>query len=212
MKKLKLILIVFLVFLLFVPMAFARGQAGKKERDAPEPPAPPPAHIPADIPRIDPAEPIRGSPATVLPNDPDNRVNDQGLVNVVPVRDGTIDAVGWVNPDDQNDGMGYRVRIDTGDGCTDSYGHLTPDSAPTVGTTVVAGETIIGNMANPTNGESTGPHVHVERRDENDVAVDPGIESPFLGPSEITSGFQQVDEGLRDGRAHPGIDHVPDWW
>lgn len=210
MKKLKVVFIVVLVFLLFVPMAFARGQAGREEKPTPEAPQKP--HVPAEIPRIDPAEPIRGSPATVLPNDVDNRVNDQGLVNVVPVRDGTVDAVGWINPDDQNDGMGYRVRIDTGDGSTDSYGHLTPDSAPPVGTTVVAGETIIGNMANPTNGESTGPHVHVERRDANDVAVDPGIESPFLGPSEITSGFNQVDEGLRDGRAHPGVDHIPDWW
>jgi hypothetical protein len=211
MKKLKVVFIVVLVFLLFVPMAFARGQAAAREREpAPQPPAP---HIPAEIPRIDPSEPIRGSPATVLPNDVQNRVNDEGLVNVVPVRDGTVDVVGWVNPDNQNQGIGYRVRIDTGDGYTDSYGHLTPDSAPPVGTTVVAGETIIGTMGNPSNGVTTGPHVHVERRETSSGAtVDPGIESPFLGPSDITSGYQVVDEGLRGGSAHSGVDHIPDWW
>jgi hypothetical protein len=210
MKRLKLVFIVVLVFLLFVPMAYARGQADRGERSTPEPPQKP--HVPAEKPRIDPSEPIRGSPATVLPNDADNRVNDQGLVNVVPVRDGTVDIVGWKNPEDHNLDVGYRVRIDTGDGYFDTYGHLTPGSAPDSGTAVVAGETVIGTMANPTNGESTGPHVHVGRQDGDGVSVDPGKTSPFLGPSERTSEYLVVDEGLRNDQEHHGVDHVPAWY
>jgi hypothetical protein len=213
MKSVKISLVAFFLFLLFIPMAYARGQAGRGERDAPEPPPPPPAHAPANKPRIDPSEPIRGTPATAIANDEDNRRNSEGLANVVPVRSGTVEAAGWQDPDNHDLHMGYRVKIDTGDGYSDSYGHLTPNSAPAVGTNVVANETIIGTMADPTNGNSTGPHVHVERRNETTGAtVDPGTESPFLGPSEISSGYRDVDEGLRGGIQHPGVDHVPDWW
>jgi hypothetical protein len=212
MRRLKITLVAFLLFLLFIPSAYSRGQAGGREREAPSPPPPPPAHAPAKKPRIDPAEPIRGTPVTAIPNDQTNRENSEGLANIVPVRSGTVEEVGWINPDNQSQGMGYRVSINTGDGYTDSYGHLTPGSVPVVGTNVVANETVIGTMADPSNGVSTGPHVHVERRNPDDVPVNPGTESPFLGPSEITSGFQQVDEGLRGGNPHPGVDHVPDWW
>jgi hypothetical protein len=211
MKGLRISLVAFFLFLLFIPTVYSRGQADRRER--PDPAPPPQTHAPPPGPtRIDPSEPIRGTPVTAIANDQDNRENSEGLVNVVPVRSGTVEEVGWINPDNYNQGMGYRVSINTGDGYTDSYGHLTPDSAPAVGTNVVAKETIIGTMADPTNGVSTGPHVHVERRNADDVVVDPGTESPFLGPSEITSGYQQVDEGLRGGNQHSGVDHVPDWW
>jgi hypothetical protein len=212
MKKLNTFLVAFFLFLLFIPSAYSRGQSSRRERNDPPPPPPPPVYTPPAIPRIDPSEPVRGTPVTVIANDEVNRVNTEGLANVVPVRNGTIDTVGWVNPDNHNTGMGYRVRIDTGDGYFDSYGHLTPDSTPAIGTPVVASETVIGTMANPSNGESTGPHVHVERRDGAQVAVDPGTESPFPGPSEITSSYGQVDEDLRGGNPHSGVDHVPDWW
>jgi hypothetical protein len=39
--------------------------------------------------------------------------------------------------------------------------------------------------------------------------VHPGHDSPFAGPSEVTSDFGDVDEGLRGNQPHTGVDHVP---
>lgn len=210
MKKLIISIITFALLILFIPLTYARGQSASRTR-APQTPPPPAQTAPPSPTRIDPSEPIRGAPVTTIADDEDNRVTADGQVIVVPVRSGTVDAAGWVYPDNHASGMGYRVQVDTGDGYHDSYGHLTPDSAPAVGTAIVASETIIGTMADPTNGHSTGPHVHVERRDSENVAVDPGPASPFLGDSIITSGFGQVDAGLRSGTSHSGVDHIPAW-
>jgi RHS repeat-associated protein len=128
---------------------------------------------------------------------------------VYAIRGGTVTRSGWQDPDDHSIGNGYRTTIDTHDGYFDNYGHLQPGSASPPGTKVEAGD-YIGRMADPTNGDSTGPHVHVERREnKTGAAMDHGTASPFAGPSRITSGFQSPAEtGVRD-HPHSGVDHVP---
>lgn len=125
-------------------------------------------------------------------------------------RDGVVFRSGFQNPQDVNSGMGWRTSINTEDGYYDQHGHLDPASTLAPNTRVQAGDPV-GRIANLSNGHTTGPHDHVERRDFSGGAnnqVDPGTNSPFAGPSDITSGFGAQEAGLRDS-PHTGVDHVP---
>lgn len=81
---------------------------------------------------------------------------------VVATADGQIVQSGW------SGGYGNMVEIDHGNGITSIYGHNS-QLVVTVGQTVKKGQVIsyVGST-----GESTGPHVHYEVR-ENGTAVDP---------------------------------------
>jgi len=128
--------------------------------------------------------------------------------DVIATRSGSVFRVGWQDQD-HNIGMGWRISINTGDGYFDQFGHLEPTSTLPLGTQVVAGD-VIGRMAVPTNGRSTGPHVHVERRIWQDgTPIDPGTKSPFRGRSRITAVFEAQNSNLW-ANAHPGVDHVPE--
>jgi RHS repeat-associated protein len=127
---------------------------------------------------------------------------------VTAIREGTVTRSGWQDPDNHDAGMGWRTTIDTGNGYYDQYGHLEPSSTLDPNTHVNAGD-VIGIMADPTNGHSTGPHVHVETRNSlTGEPVDPGTDSPFPGGSIITSPFEAAEEGLRT-QPHSGVDHIP---
>lgn len=134
-------------------------------------------------------------------------VPGQGEI-VYTQRSGTVFRSGWQDPDNHDTGMGWRTSINTNDGYYDQYGHLDPDSTLPAGTVVEAGDPI-GRMADPSNGHTTGPHVHVERRRNDGSTVDPGNVSPFAGPSRITDGYGTQEEGLRQ-HPHTGVDHVPE--
>jgi len=128
--------------------------------------------------------------------------------DVTALHGGTVFRSGWQNPNNQNEGMGWRTSVDRGDGYYDQYGHLDPTSTLPAGTQVDTGD-VVGRMADPTNGYSTGPHVHVETRESNTGnPVDPGTASPFRGQSQVTSPYQAQEPGLRN-TPHPGVDHVP---
>ncbi|WP_319562710.1 RHS repeat-associated core domain-containing protein [Marispirochaeta sp.] len=125
--------------------------------------------------------------------------------------DGVVFRSGWQDPNNHDTGMGWRTSINTEDGYYDQDGHLDPESTKSPGTRVHTGDPI-GRMADPSNGHTTGPHVHHEQRkfgggDNNDI--DPGVESPFVGDSNITSGYGAQEEGLRT-KPHSGVDHVPE--
>jgi RHS repeat-associated protein len=138
---------------------------------------------------------------------PDILYTPTGLTPVFANQDGTVFRSGWQNPNDTTAGMGWRTSIDRGDGYYDQYGHLTPTSTLPTGTYVTAG-TYIGTVANPTNGDSTGPHVHKETRQSKDgKAVNPGTDSPFAGESTVTSGYSSQEPGIHDV-PHQGVDHV----
>lgn len=134
-------------------------------------------------------------------NNPLKWIDPLGLVDAL--RDGTVTRVGWQVPGNENAGLGWRVTITHQDGTYDQYGHMDPATTPAVGTPVNAGD-YIGEYADPTNGSSTGPHVHHERRDRHGNIIDPGTESPIPG-GELTSGFGERDP------VHPGGHQGNDW-
>ena len=76
---------------------------------------------------------------------------------------GYVVVAGW-----SNDGYGYNIVIDHGNGYQTLYGHLSRIFVK-VGTTIGRG-TVIGNMGST--GNSTGPHLHFEIR-RNGVRLNP---------------------------------------
>ncbi len=113
---------------------------------------------------------------------------------------------GWQDPADQGKGLGFRISIEDSEGYY-QYGHMDPDSVTVdVGQQVKAGDRI-GSYADPTNGRSGGPHVHLERRlwSNPRQTVNPGTVSP-LGPGgRVTSSYQRFDS-MHVEKPHQGID------
>jgi len=128
-------------------------------------------------------------------------VDPLGLVNAV--RGGVVLRAGYQVPGNPDAGLGWRVTIVAPDGTYDQYGHMDPDTTPYAGTPIEPGQDI-GDYGDPTNGNSTGPHVHHERRDRDGNIIDPGTDSPIPG-GRLTSGFGDED------RSHPGGHQGNDW-
>jgi murein DD-endopeptidase MepM/ murein hydrolase activator NlpD len=93
---------------------------------------------------------------------------------------GVVSGAGWQNPGDHGAGMGWRVYVTEPDGSRIGYGHMDPASTPAAGISIQAGDPL-GQYASPTNGHSSGPHVHVQRFDARGAIVDPGALSPLHG-------------------------------
>jgi hypothetical protein len=151
---------------------------------------------------------LTSAPTSTATSPEPTETNSNRGVPVHAIRSGTVFRSGWQNENDHSVGMGWRTSVNTGDGYYDQYGHLDPNSTLPANTAVNAGDEI-GRMADPTNGHSTGPHVHIERRQNDGSTVDPGNNSPFIGRSRITSRYQNQEPGLRD-YPHTGADHVPE--
>jgi murein DD-endopeptidase MepM/ murein hydrolase activator NlpD len=129
--------------------------------------------------------------------------------NVYSLSTGRVSRAGWEDPNNHNAGLGWRVWITEGDRSQMGYGHMDPRTTPPVGTPVEVGDHI-GNFANPTNGESTGPHVHVQRFDPSGKLVNPGTIPPLLN-SKVSSPFRPTANPA--DKVHPlghgGVDWVP---
>jgi murein DD-endopeptidase MepM/ murein hydrolase activator NlpD len=117
---------------------------------------------------------------------------------------GVVSGVGWQHPDNHGAGMGWRVYVTEPDGSRTGYGHMDPASTPRRGQRVQPGD-LLGQYASPTNGRSTGPHVHVQRYDPRGNIVDPGQISPLHGPSIMGTRFNETD------REHPYPHQGTDW-
>jgi RHS repeat-associated protein len=124
-------------------------------------------------------------------------------LDVTAVRDGTVFRAGYQVPGHPDQGLGWRVSIRSEDGTYDQYGHMDPNTTPKVGAKVKAGDSI-GDYADPTNGDSSGPHVHYERRDQSGNIINPGTGSPILGGRQ-TTGFGDTD------KTHPSPHQGTDW-
>ena len=142
---------------------------------------------------------------------PVNFIDFLGLcgTNVISLTEGRIFRVGWQNPNNQNSGLGWRISILNSNGRTyDQYGHLDPSSTLAVGTQVLIGD-VVGQVANPTNGRLSGPHVHHERRNVSTGAiVNPGLETALGYPYRNTSRYQATDS--MHANPHQGNDWAPD--
>jgi len=124
---------------------------------------------------------------------------------VYAVADGEVFRADYQNPNDPNSGLGYRVSIRDENGYY-QYGHMDPDSLNIqVGDTVRRGD-FIGEYADPTNGRSSAPHVHIERRlwSNPRVTVDPGNISPLGSTGVRTARWQGIDSMHRT--PHQGVD------
>ncbi len=128
---------------------------------------------------------------------------------VFAVGDGTIMRAGWQpGANSPHAGLGFRVSQNSLEGGYWSYGHLDPASVVLQPGDFVHEGGYIGDIANPTNGSSSGPHVHVEYRLDG-AFYNPGSVSP-LGPSGFIvpngGGYGEVSPMHPDG--HQGIDYA----
>lgn len=90
------------------------------------------------------------------------------------------------------------------DGRRTLYGHLDPDTLPAVGEVLqVNGD--IANIATPTNGHSSGPHVHVQTFDSSGNIDNPGNVSPVQN-GVLRTPYQQIDTLHPNG--HQGNDYA----
>lgn len=126
---------------------------------------------------------------------------------VYAVAPGRVIREGWQKKEHHGShaGLGYRISIGDSKGYW-QYGHMDPETITVrVGDTVTKGE-LLGDYADPTNGNSTGPHTHLEYRlwSNPRQTVYPGGVSP-LGPTGvITSGWHAT--GGPHSLPHQGID------
>lgn len=132
--------------------------------------------------------------------------------NVFATKGGIFSKAAWNDESKKDFGLGFFVRVKTGDGEVMNYGHLDPESVPkdlNKGDTVNEGDHI-GRIAVPTNGTSTGPHVHVEKyvRQENGDwdHVDPGLKNP-LGDENSYESAEYPE--YPNKKPHTGRDFAP---
>jgi murein DD-endopeptidase MepM/ murein hydrolase activator NlpD len=127
------------------------------------------------------------------------------------IADGRVGVVGWQNPKHRSGefgGMGWRIYIEQPDGSRIGYGHMDPGSTLKPGTLVKRGD-IIGRYADPTNGHSNAPHVHVQKFDNRGNIVDPGDDNPLASPGRMTSRYGAKERPLRK-KGHQGVDWAED--
>jgi hypothetical protein len=118
---------------------------------------------------------------------------------------GKVTTSGWQYPSDHNAGMGWRVYVTAPDGSRIGFGHMDPATTPPQGAPVNVGD-YMGIYANPTNGHSTGPHLHVQEYDPTGQIVDPGTISPLTN-GQIKSPYGNYDP-LIHPKGHQGVDWV----
>ena len=133
--------------------------------------------------------------------------------NVFATQSGTFSKAQWNNESKKDFGLGFFVRIKTGDGEVMNYGHLDPDSVPknlNKGDPVNEGDHI-GRIAVPTNGTSSGPHVHVEKYVKQSNGkwkhVDPGTKNPLGNKNSVQSA--EYPDYPNNGGPHTGRDFAP---
>ncbi len=127
---------------------------------------------------------------------------------VYSVSNGTVRRVSWQDDSHRNRGLGFRISVFDSTGYM-QYGHMDPYTiAVGVGDSVSVG-TYLGDYANPTNGSSSGPHVHVERRPLSNpsTTIFPGDMSPLGSGGRATSPWQAQDSPLHV-RPHQGVDYA----
>lgn len=127
---------------------------------------------------------------------------DEAGTEVYAVRGGRVAESRWENPNDPYQGYGYEIKVRNSTG-VDTYGHMDPSTTPPVGTDLRTSD-FVGRYANPTNGNSTNPHVHVGRLDLFGSVVNPGTQSP-LSNGRVTTPFMRVDQ-YHAPPGHKGID------
>jgi Peptidase family M23 len=95
-----------------------------------------------------------------------------GLDNrVLSVESGVVTDVGFQDPKDEGKGFGFRIKIRSIDGIRSwTYAHMDPNANVFPGLLVSKGD-LIGAYSIPSNGNTTGPHLHLEVRDSQNRPI-----------------------------------------
>ncbi|HVW75223.1 MAG TPA: M23 family metallopeptidase [Rhizomicrobium sp.] len=136
---------------------------------------------------------------------------------------GKVLAVGWENPQNHQQGYGYRIKVQGDNGHIFTYGHTDPGSVEVQPGDQVEQGQVLGNYGDPTNGRSSGPHTHLEERDPSQplqpeyapyihnsraagAIIDPTPYAGIVMPGgSITSPFKtRTFQGGQE--FHPGVD------
>jgi RHS repeat-associated protein len=167
------------------PVAIKAPIGAPPEKTTATPNPNPPAVAPATSPT-----PVQLSSDPRLLKQP-NVTKQQDYSKVYAVENGVVSDVGWENPNNVDQGFGYRLKVDTIDGKQVwFYAHLGPDSIQVFPGQIVLKNEYLGNYAVPANGSATGPHLHLEKRNKDGTPVlDQGSVNPIPG-GRMTSGIQ----------------------
>jgi hypothetical protein len=115
---------------------------------------------------------------------------------------------GWQNPKihhGKDSGMGWRTWIMCSDGSGRiGYGHMDPHTTLRDNMAIKKGQAV-GRYADPKNGNSSEPHVHVQQYDARGRLIRPTVGSPLTRPAHQGSRYGQID------RWHPKP-HIGDDW
>jgi murein DD-endopeptidase MepM/ murein hydrolase activator NlpD len=79
---------------------------------------------------------------------------------------------GWENPNNHNQGYGYRIHVASADGTKYIYAHVDPSSVAVGINEQVSKGQLLGQYADPPNGTASGPHLHVEHRGAKGEVLD----------------------------------------
>jgi hypothetical protein len=114
-----------------------------------------------------------------------NRSNVYGPLGstVYAVESGVVTRIGWENPNDQGAGFGFRIYIQSVDSAsTWIYAHMDPSIGDRVyeGLLISKGEEI-GRYGKPANGNTSGPHLHLELRDARGRPIEQPAVEPIPG-------------------------------
>jgi len=121
-------------------------------------------------------------------------------------QEGTVSRIGWEDPNDPTKGYGYRVYVSRPDGLTDVYAHMDPNSVRyRVGDQLLQ-RFYLGRYADPTNGRSTGPHLHYGTMNANGEWIDPGADTPVINGMITRRHGMQRHPILGVEAMHQGID------
>jgi len=125
--------------------------------------------------------------------------------------DGEIKAIGWENENDHGQGYGLRMKMQADS--DDSWyvmGHLEESSIKViVGDEVTKGQ-LLGRYADPTNGSSTGPHLHIEHWSNAGVRLDDRSYLSTVMPNHTIKSYPGPRPHHTSGkiRPHKGYDIV----
>lgn len=153
-----------------------------------------------------------GMPSDVADNYNVYQMQDHPIdgYNLYSPVDGVVESIKWNDPNDHNNYCGFMVQVKGKDGNLYTYGHMDPNSVGDINVGDSVGKNqFVGRIGDPTNGISTGPHVHFQAQKKGESNPhNPGNYNPTRGKSKISAKFGKYTSGKLKGQNHWGIDYI----
>ena len=135
---------------------------------------------------------------------------DESSRVIYAVESGVVLDQGWQNSENHNEGLGYRLRVlNANKSILWLYGHTDPFYMSfSSGDFVLVGQKI-GRYASPTNGNSTGPHLHISGVNyQTGMFIKPENIYPLWGRGRVTSPYNILRRINNRISTHKGVDYV----